>query len=263
MKRPSDKTFVKSASLIILPVILINAVLLLANSRPVFATTCSTGYYYAWMYDTDYPLSTYGVGTDSEPAGWTYNTADATGHQLFYADLNYAQGGVLTNNNWAQSGYGIGDLDGTSASSRVPYAEINVGGTVSHSAWTSYAIPNDDSGSMEAWTYQQNLQGDYIAHMTVYSPYWSTTFLTTGDVGPSNYMGRSLVAIETYYSGSYTCDLYSNYTFSWNAVFTLSEGTSDPLSVGSSWSSCSFPTPNSPYSLTSAGCSSIEEYYGG
>jgi hypothetical protein len=223
-------------------------------------TTCSAGsnpvYDYAIQTDTD-TTQAYGVGTYSTPNTWTFNTMASQGHMILDAVLWYWTLGQY----WSQSGYVIGGLDTGTANNRVPYMEVRVqGNDPQYAIWNSYTIPDNDQGKIQDWTYSQDAGGNYIAHGLVYSPYWNLNFLTTANLGPNEKFGKVYLGLETeYYIYTGACDKYAQYSTTNGAVYTTSMSTSEPLSVGTSWSGCT-TRHDSPYHTT--GCASTIQYWG-
>ncbi len=252
---------VPTIGLLIIPLLLISAAFLFLQPQPVAAASqCSSNggytYYYAAVGDTG--SSAYGVGANTTMSSWTFNTPVSEGHQLWYVDMSYSTG------NWVQMGYGIGTLDGTSASSIELYYEYGIGGSEPYYAFLSgYPIPAGDHGYAEVWTTSQS-GGDWYAEAKGYSPYYSISWSITENVGSSNKEGTVSISTEAEYATPYSgnCDVYGQYNYSRLPVYTTSASTSEPKSVGTLWSTCSTYN-NAPYSVYVPYCYGSGEFWGG
>jgi hypothetical protein len=263
-------------ALIALSALLVNAALMLARAPPVFASACSstggdggTAWYYAGWKDTD-TSSAYGVGADASPAAWKFNTGDTQSHM----DLWVTQGYPL-DSSWAQTGYTNGTSPLGTYTSRYIYFEFGYNSNPISGAGgvaSSYPIPNNDDGELEAWTYSVNGNGMYVAEGEAYSYAYNLYFVSSHTMTIFDEYGPASTALEAWYSTSgLTCDSFgtsSSYSGTGEQVYTTSVSTSQPLSVGTDWSTCTLDpsTSNSPYSTAqniSGDCYAVLEYYGG
>lgn len=226
-----------------------------------FSGDDSSGYYYAGLEDQD-TIATYGVGADTDPYTWDLNVPAADGHILLWVTLNFPIVG-----DWIQAGYVFGTIDGTTTSDRVPYVEDGFSSpSPTAQVWSSDVIINNDDGYIEAWSYSYNSHtGDYTGAGAIYSPNYGTVFLyDTMNMGTYD-NGVSYVGLENDYAASYsgTCNAVYNYSTTSNQVYTTSVSTSNPVSVGTSWSSCGQWQQNNPYSYSKASgtCDGTIDFY--
>jgi len=232
---------------------------MLVRTPPVYATTCNYSsstptYLYATLYDED-TSTAYGVGSYSDPSTWTIPDAALTGHVALWVNLLYES------NAWVQAGYDKGTTDGYNPSDRVPYTEINVYGSYWAAVWTSDAIIDGDSGDIEAWTYSQS-GNVFTAHGLTYSSNLNTAFVGSATTGSLS-VGVPTIGLEVaYVSYSGTCDSVSEYTTTSGEVYTTSTSTSEPLSVGTSWATCTTWSENSPYWYSESSCHGTIDYSG-
>lgn len=244
------------------------ALFLLIAPPPVYAATCtSTGgnggsrYYYAdAIDDRDNNGQIEGVGVSILQVGaWTFNTPISASTQLWWVDLAFPSGG------WTQAGIGMGTFDGQTISSRSIYFEqsINGIGTPSMVYVSGHTIPNGDSGYMEAWLYVGS-NGHYWTTDEVSSSSqgtWSTNY-DLGSSSASVSYGTGQHPTEAGYTGTYTCNYYSQYTESSAPVYATTLGT-EPKVGGTGWSYC-YTLINSPYNLllsTGSSCNALTQFY--
>ena len=129
----------------------------------------------------------------------------------------------------------------------------------------------NDDGDLEAWTYSENGNGMYVAYGEAYSSYYNLDFVSYHTMTIFDEYGPAQTSIEAWYSTSgLTCDSFgtsSDYSSTSAQVYTTSVSTSQPLSAGTDWSTCTLDpsTSNSPYSTAenvSGDCYAVLEYYG-
>jgi hypothetical protein len=240
---------------------------MLVHTPAVYATNCTTSggnaggpTYYAGYQDTD-TSSAYGVGAYSTPESWTLNTSPSNGHMDMWVNLLY------NSNSWSQVGYQLGYASGIGTlTSRYVYFEfVNSGYDQTGTGYIGDAIPNNDGGLLEAWTYSENPSGQFTAEGEAYSSYWNLYMVSSANMGIFLKTGLAQTSIEAYYKANATCDVYTSYSSTETHVYTTSVSTSQPINVGTSWSNCAAnPNPsNSPYhAVINVDCWGVIEFYG-
>jgi hypothetical protein len=257
--------------------LLVSSVLLLSGTPIALASTCSsTGgyaggpYYYAFIQNTD-SYNLYGVGTNTTPYTWTFDTDYIDSNRQNWAvNLKFPRCVECSFESWAQTGYMIGTGQGETAESRLIYFEFSVNGADSFGLVTGYTIPDNDAGYAEVWQSSQDAQGRYIATAKVYSPSNGISVSTSHNMEAYNVNGKAQHWTEAVYPGSYSgdCNVFEQYTHSSGAVYTTSVSSSEPKTSGTSWSATGcWGWSNYPYSIAKSGphsyCYENIDFWGG
>ncbi|MDG7024630.1 MAG: hypothetical protein JRN45_08955 [Nitrososphaerota archaeon] len=207
------------------------------------------GYYYTGGF-TNQPDRDGSAGYINEKA-WNYFSG-SNGHLLEWTTLLFDDG---TGPHWVQVGYGIGDVGGQVASTRLIYFEIS-DSTYSIIWITGHTIPDNDNGYAKAFAYQTNGDGTHTFELDMNSPSaggWSTH----PNVG-TLLQGQPQAFTENEYISSGSCNTVSGDSL--NSMVYSSTVSNNPTWF--SWTGTCEPQVNSPYVVVSSSCPTNWSGYG-
>jgi hypothetical protein len=250
--RKQTSGFVRLATWL-LPTIFITT-LFRVNPVPAAATTCTgtnSGNYYNSYADDN--VTAYGVGANTTVNSWSiYSQSDS--HQMYYVQLIFHG-----STDHVLAGFGWGSIDSQSISSVSIIFESEQSGTFHLAVVTNHAIPAGDADYSQTWQSSLNsMTMDYTTTAEVHS-HSEGTWSTNYNVGTSDVSGEPFLQIETdYWPSTYSnsCNVYSNYTEGFNAVYTTSTtgvSASPPQSVGASWTTACSSSQDTPYVVSEGG----------